>query len=240
MLNDNHPDVDWKTRLEQPGEWPDSSILNTETAWQQLHPRLHPATANSGRGWWWVAAISGLVVFSISFYYFNQPGDVAQFVVPAPLSNPSLQLPIEKRTILPSTREPLKQAEKQRRKPEVARRTIITPSAIKVTPYIEKKLAADSVAADIALQPTIQFIKHPVNKQAEPVVAVTAPPKRNLRVVHNNELINGTRHLYPTAANERHPVNTIPLFQRDIYPYPAPSIQSSGINLFKSNHQTPN
>jgi len=172
----------WKSLLEDPGNFPGETIRDKNEAWESLYQRLHKKPQRKLMAWYWAAASILIVAIGTALVFVNKAKHHPTLVtVPATLKN---RLPAGTGSSLSvETKNTDKASPQSKQKTHSAVRVEKNNFTATIQPV------KDNLITDSLINHLPQFItaSNPVYDSANKTT-VAAQPKKKLRVVHVNEM----------------------------------------------------
>lgn len=195
MLNEKYNDpFRWKNKLEGLSSLPGETRLNKDSSWERLHERLQQRPRMSKAGWYWAAA-SILLACSIPLLIKNKNENVV--VKTSPLQKQESIVPTEQLQILPLA--PLVKASIPEYKIPVEKISTKEQQETASKNTIQQvELITDAEEIPAAKDPLVSPIPLSV-KDTQGSVAVLAPVKKKLLIVHINEVDPPAVQVFPPS-----------------------------------------
>lgn len=230
MLNENHNNQDWRSRLEDPVGLADDCMADKNAAWEKLQARLQPGKQPSKRWWLWIAAACLLGAIVIPFFTQKPAPSIATKTTPKRSIIEKTGPPSASRETIFVATPPITNFRREARDDQKIRPASLSHQKIKVQPALE--MQPTPLQEPIVFQPVLNI---PVAANA-----VSVSPRKNLRVVHINELGDTTPDAYPLARVEDRGYIRIQLVNQANFTNPPSMVNSPGFNIFKSKNAPSN
>ncbi|MBN9385720.1 MAG: hypothetical protein J0H74_33505 [Chitinophagaceae bacterium] len=193
----------WRHRLEEPGALPGAGLTDKEAAWDKLYQRLGETPRRRPLPWLWAAAACLLLALIPTALLFREKKDTPPAGTPKmavhPKTNPARtnQHPTDQtqpRTSIPEPSLVIQNTPSPRpvALPHPIRRE--RPASAKTADRALAPIALQSSAPDpVAVEPSVHpplpnLLMAPRSDLSRPIIAAQTTPKKELRVVHINEL----------------------------------------------------
>ena len=193
MSHENHNNLQpWKNKLGELKKLPEPSF-DKDAAWGKLYERLNEKEPGKKPGWYWIAAACLVFVLVVSMFFINNTPDKITASETKPASAETVNT-------VAKTKE--KKDETKRADAIISGKIAITvdkkadrktSKIVPVKPFLKLRLS-DTVSEQKPALKTVDDFINPV--KASPVLAITKPEKKKLRVVHVNELGDPVEAIY--------------------------------------------
>ncbi|ULQ52571.1 hypothetical protein [Flavihumibacter fluvii] len=212
--NHNNP-VDWRNRLEEPGQVPGLSPLNKIEAWEKLYERLEQPEKKNKNAWLWLAAVAILtgMLFTITWFY-QEKNMKEQTIVQQQRGSQTLKTQDQaaSREAQPKITQPAGGRPKQKDRENKAHQLTIYTSQPAAAPD-EKDLSPVQSSALLIKEPDI-VIKNSIDSPITALVPV-AKTKKKMALVYLNEIEAGNSGL---LTNQPGPKKQRPLYSKFGHP----------------------
>lgn len=186
----------WRHRLEEPGALPGIGLSDKEAAWDKLYERLGEARRRRTPVWIWAAAACILLALIPAAILLSPSGKrVDQPITQAPLRNPvtaGAKAPSASKTSdnTPSVAQTDIAVPKTPDRPRPVAQAELVSQPIKRsnTPHHPTLLLSPIQSLKLAPAPDSFYPGRPDLSPSIPMVIAAAPSKKELRVIHINEL----------------------------------------------------
>ena len=220
----------WKNKLDELENLPDETF-NKEVVWDKLHASLQEKSKKKKFIWYWAAAVL-LLVLLVPF--FTRHGTKPQFTVAVDSVKNSERIigssPINHKTSVVKNKDSTSLVEDKAIAIEnrfsrtnhgaVSSRRLV--NHIRVSDAVSARLSDETIAK--SLQP-IDIV---------PNVTVVIPPKKQLKVVHINELGDPVEELPNVARNAETHSFQLKLANQEVFVNPAVTSRPPGFTILKS------
>ena len=220
----------WKIKLDELSCLPSETYIDKNALWTKLDARLHTKRNKSKPIWYWVAAACILFAIMIPLMLFNKKeGQLTKVEIkekPSEIKNSDISI-IDKKDsiekILPSLGE--------KKFASVANTTPKSPTKIITKKQSNEFRVAITVSTENLIAETKNISLQPINISSG--LAASAPAKKELKVVHINELGDPVKEM-PDMANRQ----VLHSFQlkfagQETYADPAIAVNKTGFTIFK-------
>ncbi len=200
MYNEKQNKANWIKMLDEPCWLPPGELIDKNDAWGKLHERLSRKPHKNKMIWYWAAAACLLIAFAFYIFTSKMREDLLVKRIPASHKNEPAKIV----NASPTTSKVTLAIKNDLAVNKKEHNTFITKPVNYIRP--EKGIAANQILIPVventnATKQQVTIILDQAIDTISPIIAVAAPVKKKMQVVHINELEKAQEGMALTSPN---------------------------------------